>query len=70
MKKQELSRKIYNDKTIKKTQRKMKLLGFNKGMDPIRFLNLRLFTTFIVFFVVLYIIFCYNCACIILFYFE
>ena len=48
-------RKIYNDKTIKKTQRKMKLLGFNKGMDPIRFLNLRLFTTFIVFFVVLYI---------------
>ena len=45
MKKQELSRKIYNDKTIKTTQRKMKLLGFNKGMDPIRFLNLRLFTT-------------------------
>ena len=28
MKKQELSRKIYNDKTIKTTQRKMKLLGF------------------------------------------
>lgn len=55
MKKQELSRKIYNDKTIKTTQRKMKLLGFNKGMDPIKFLNLRLFTTFIVFFVVLYI---------------
>ena len=51
MKKQELSRKIYNDKTIKTTQRKMKLLGFNKGMDPIKFLNLILLLYFLLFYI-------------------
>lgn len=55
-KKPELARKIYNQKTINKMDKKIKLLGVYNNVDAIRFLNLRLFTSFIVFFVVLYII--------------
>ena len=55
-KKPELARKIYNQKTIDKMDKKIKLLGVYNKVDAIRFLNLRLFTSFIVFFVVLYII--------------
>ena len=55
-KKPELARKIYNQKTINKMDKKIKLLGVYNKVDAIRFLNLRLFTSFIVFFVVLYII--------------
>ena len=55
-KKPELARKIYNQKTIDKMEKKIKLLGISNNVDAITFLNLRLFTSFIVFFVVLYII--------------
>ena len=55
-KKPELARKIYNQKTINKMDKKIKLLGVYNTVDTIRFLNLRLFTSFIIFFVVLYII--------------
>ena len=55
-KKPELARKIYNQKTIDKMDKKIKLLGVYNKVDAIRFLNIRLFTSFIVFFVVLYII--------------
>ncbi len=51
----ELARKIYSQKIIDKTDKKIKLLGVSTKMDAIRFLNIRLFTSFIVFFVVLYI---------------
>ena len=40
--KNELSRKIYNTKTIKKMEKKIKLLGVSSKMDAITFLNLRL----------------------------
>jgi len=52
----ELARKIYNQKTISKMETKINLLGISNNIDAITFLNLRLFTSFIVFFVVLYII--------------
>lgn len=55
MKKIELAKKIYNEKTISKTEKKIKLLGINNGIDAIKFLNLRLFTSFIVFFAIMYI---------------
>lgn len=55
-KKPELARKIYNQKTIDKMDKKIKLLGVYNKVDAIRFLNIRLFTSFIVFFVVLYVI--------------
>lgn len=55
MKKNELSKKIYNEKTIKKTEKKIKLLGLNNKIDTIEFLNIRLFTSIILFFVIMYI---------------
>lgn len=55
-KKPELARMMYNKKTIDKWDKKITLLGIYNKMDAITFLNLRLFTSIIVFFVVLYII--------------
>lgn len=52
--KHELARKIYNKKTVERTNEKIKLLGLNTKLDAIRFLNIRLFTSFIVFFLLLY----------------
>ena len=52
----ELARKIYNQKTIDKMDKKIKLLGIETKLDTVKFLNLRLFTSFIVFFVILYVI--------------
>ena len=53
--KNELSRKIYNTKTIKKMEKRIKLLGVSSKMDAITFLNLRLFTSIILFFITIYI---------------
>lgn len=55
-KKPELARMMYNKKTIAKWDKKITLLGIYNKMDTITFLNLRLFTSIIVFFVVLYVI--------------
>lgn len=52
--KHELSRKIYNQKTVQKMDEKIKLLGLNNKLETIEFLNMRLFTSFIVFFLSLY----------------
>lgn len=54
MKKNELAKKIYNEKTIAKTENKIKLLGINNKIDAIEFLNIRLFTSIILFFVIMY----------------
>ena len=53
--KNELSRKIYNTKTIKNMEKRIKLLGVSSKMDAITFLNLRLFTSIILFFITIYI---------------
>lgn len=53
--KNELSRKIYNTKTIEKIESQIKLLGVSSKMDAITFLNLRLFTSLIIFFITIYI---------------
>ena len=55
-KKPELARMMYNKKTIAKWDKKITLLGIYNKLDTITFLNLRLFTSIIVFFVVLYVI--------------
>ena len=55
-KKPELAKKVYNQKLIDKMDKKIKLLGISTKWDAKTFLNLRLFTSLIVFFVVLYII--------------
>jgi len=55
MKKEDIYRKIYNKKTIEKTEKKIKLLGFGNGIDTVKYLNLKLFTSLIVFFTVMYI---------------
>ena len=48
-----LSLKLYNKKTVNKIQNKINLLGVSCKYDAITFLNARLFTSIIVFFVVL-----------------
>lgn len=53
--KTELAKKIYDEKNIKKMAKKLKLLGLKNKMDAVTFLNLRLFTTMIVFVLNLYI---------------
>lgn len=50
----ELARKIYDKKTVEKINKKIKLLGINNKLDTVTFLNLRVLTSIIVFFVVLY----------------
>ena len=54
-KKESISYKLYGKKTIKKMQEKIDLLGYNTKYDAISFLNLRYFSSVIVFFVILYI---------------
>lgn len=49
-----LARKIYSKNTIKRIETKIKLLGVNNKLKPISFLNFRLFTTIILFGIVLY----------------
>lgn len=50
-----LAGKIYSKKSINKTKDKVKLLGINNTLDPIYFLNLRLLTAILIFFIVLYL---------------
>lgn len=50
----ELARRIYNQESIDKMTKKIKLLGISTKLEAIRFLNLRLFTSFIVFFLLIY----------------
>ncbi len=47
---------IYRDKTIKNINKKIKLLGVNVKYNAISFMNLRVFTSIILFFVVLYLV--------------
>lgn len=51
--KKNISKKIYNHKTIEKIEKKIKKLGINNDLDSITFLNLRLITSVLVFFLVL-----------------
>ncbi len=53
-KKYKLSNSIYSSSTLKKMEDKINLLGVNNHMDPINLLNIRLFVSISVFFVLLY----------------
>jgi len=52
--KKELARRIYNKKMVEKIDVKIKLLGIHNKLETMEFLNTRLFTSFIVFFLSLY----------------
>jgi len=56
MKEFTLARKIYSKNTIEKTKHKVEQLGIYSKLDPILFLNIRLLTTIILFFVILYFV--------------
>ena len=47
---------VYRDKTIEKIESKIKLLGVNSKYDAITFMNIRIITSIILFFVILYLI--------------
>ncbi|MBQ8472395.1 MAG: type II secretion system F family protein [Bacilli bacterium] len=47
---------LYRDKTIEKINKKIKLLGKNTKYDAITFMNIRVSTSILVFFMVLYLI--------------
>ena len=47
---------IYRDKTIKNIEKKIKLLGVNVKYNAISFMNLRVLSSIILFFVVLYLV--------------
>ena len=47
---------VYRDKTIEKLNNKIKLLGVNSKYDAITFMNIRIITSIILFFVILYLI--------------
>lgn len=51
----QFSKKIYTKKMIAKIERKMKLLGTDNNLDTMEFLNVRLITSILLFFVVLYV---------------
>lgn len=53
-KKYEFSRMIYSDDRIKKMDKKVKMLGSNSKVKSIEFLNFRVFSFLILFFVILY----------------
>ena len=55
-KKIELARRIYNEETIAKMTKKVKLLGISSKLDPVWFLNLRLFLSIVVFFVLMFVV--------------
>jgi len=50
----ELARRIYNQKTVEKMNTKITLLGIYNKLETIRFLNMRLFACFVIFFLALY----------------
>lgn len=47
---------IYRDKTIKSIEKKIKLLGINNNYNAITFMNIRVITSILVFFMILYVI--------------
>ncbi len=47
---------VYRDRTIEKLNSKIKLLGVNSKYDAITFMNIRIITSIILFFVILYLI--------------
>ena len=51
-----LARKVYPKKSIEKTKHKVEQLGIYNKLNPIVFLNIRLITTIILFFVILYLV--------------
>ena len=55
MNKHELSRRIYNQKTVEKIENKIKLLGLSKDIETIDFLNSRLIACILIFFMSLYL---------------
>ena len=48
--------KIYSDSTIEKYQKKIDLLGYKDSYDAVIFLNIRLISSILIFFVLLYIL--------------
>lgn len=50
-----LAHKIYSENSMKKIQKKINLLGYKKSYDAIIFMNIRLLTSFLLFFVILYL---------------
>lgn len=55
MARKELARKVYNKKSLLKTEEKIKLLGISNHYETTIFLNLRLFSSLILFMLCLYI---------------
>jgi len=55
MNKHELSRRIYNQKTVEKIENKIKLLGLDNNIETIDFLNSRLIACILIFFLSLYL---------------
>ncbi len=54
MKKNRLSYRFYSLSTIEKMEKKVKMLGYNSRMNPINFLNFRLISFVLLFFVIVY----------------
>ncbi len=51
----DLSRKIYREETINNMQAKIDLLGYRDSYDAVDFLNIRVFTSLTLFFVLIYL---------------
>ena len=54
-KKSDFTKRIYNQNRIDKITKKIKKLGIYNKIDPISFMNLRLFSSIVIFFILLYI---------------
>lgn len=54
-KRYDLARMVYSDRSIKRLDKKIKLLGSNSKINTIVFLNFRIISFIIIFFVILYI---------------
>lgn len=50
-----LAHKLYSKETIKKYQKKIDLLGYKNSYDAVIFLNVRLLSTILIFFMILYL---------------
>jgi len=50
-----LAHKLYSKETINKYQKKINLLGYKNSYDAVIFLNVRVLTTILIFFVLLYV---------------
>lgn len=53
-KKVNISHKIYSEETINKYQKKINLLGYKNSYDAVIFLNIRMISSILIFFVLLY----------------